>query len=100
MLTTLFLIHDLTTPLTGSEQYGIQDICPSTLRKLQTDLNSRSPDTCASLCFAFCDCILTQTLVDPRTLFPFAMATKLEAWQPPYTGETQLLVDEEEEDGK
>lgn len=48
----------------------------------------------------FRDCVLTQTLVDSRTLLPLAMATKLEARQPSYTGETQLLVDEEEEDGK
>lgn len=48
----------------------------------------------------FGDCVLTQALVDSRTLLAFAMATKLEARQPPYTGETQLLVDEEEEDGK
>lgn len=48
----------------------------------------------------FRNCVLTQTLVDPRTLLPFAVATKFEAWQPPYTGETQLLVDEEEEDGE
>lgn len=38
--------------------------------------------------------------MDSGTLLPFAMATELEARQPPYTGETQLLVDEEKEDGE
>lgn len=46
--------------------------------------------------YVFWHRVLTQALVDPRALLPFAMAVVLEARQPPYTGETQLLVDEEE----